>query len=107
MVSRRSHLRKAEARGAREHWGLEPYQQAAAAALTGDTIDLLKTAASLGSIEIGGNAPLLTKVIDAGFLEAEPPVNGRAVARITKNGLAALQLKQSSPKQWWRRRGYR
>jgi hypothetical protein len=69
MVSRRSHLRKAEARGAREHWGLEPYQQAAAAALTGDTIDLLKTAASLGSIEIGGNAPLLTKVIDAGFLE--------------------------------------
>ena len=36
MVSRRSHLRKAEARGAREHWGLEPYQQAAAAALTGE-----------------------------------------------------------------------
>lgn len=26
------------------------------------------------------------------FLEAEHPVNGRAVARITKNELAALQL---------------
>jgi hypothetical protein len=94
---------------AAEHWNLTQEQQVAAARLTRADVELLTIAAELGGLEIGELGPgFVPRLVDAQhFLLVEPGVHGRAVARITKNGLAALRFKQSVAKRWWKWRGER
>jgi hypothetical protein len=93
---------------AAEHWNLTQEQQVAAARLTRADVELLTIAAELGGLEIGELGPrFVPRLVDAHFLLVEPGVHGRAVARITKNGLAALRFKQFVAKRWWKRRGER
>jgi|KBSSwiStaDraftv2_1062776.scaffolds.fasta_scaffold1095570_2 hypothetical protein len=93
---------------AAEHWNLTQEQQVAAARLTRADVELLTIAAELGGLEIGELGPgFVPRLVDAHFLLVEPGVHGRAVARITKNGLAALRFKQGVAKRWLKRRGER
>lgn len=92
---------------AAEHWNLTQEQQAAAARLTRDDVELLTIATELGGLEIGELGPrFVRRLVDAHFLELKPGVHGRAVARVTKDGLAAMSFKKAtSSKRWWRPRG--
>jgi len=81
-----------------QHWNLSPEQQVAAARLTRDAVEMLTAAAERG-IEIGERGPrFVQRLIDAHFLELEHGVHGRAVVRITEDGLAALFFKRHLPK---------
>jgi hypothetical protein len=82
-----------------KHWNLSPEQEVAAARLTRDAVEMLTAAAERGGIEIGERGPrFVQRLIDAQFLELEHSVHGRAVVRITEDGLAALSFKQHLPK---------
>ena len=81
------------------HWNLSWEQEVAAARLTRDAVEILTAAAERGGIEIGERGPrFVQRLIDAHFLELEPGVHGRAVVRITEEGLAALLFKRHMPK---------
>jgi len=84
-----------------KHWNLSPEQEVAAARLTRDAVEMLMltAAAEPGGIEIGEHGPrFVQRLIDAQFLELEHGVQGRAVVRITEDGLAALSFKRHLPK---------
>jgi hypothetical protein len=82
-----------------KHWNLSREQEVAAARLTRDAVEMLTAAAERGGIEIGERGPrFVQRLIDAHFLELEPGVHGRAVVRITEEGLAALLFKRHMPK---------
>ena len=82
-----------------KHWNLSQEQAVAAARLTRDAVEMLTAAAERGGIEIGEGGPrFVQRLIDAHFLELEPGVHGRAVVRITADGLAALLFKRHMPR---------
>ena len=82
-----------------KHWNLSQEQEVAAARLTRDAVEMLTTVAERGGLEIGEHGPrFLQRLIDAHFLQLEPGVHGRAVVRITEDGLAALFFKRHLPK---------
>jgi hypothetical protein len=82
-----------------KHWNLSQEQEVAAARLTRDAVEVLTAAAERGGLEIGERGPrFVHRLIDAHFLELEPGVHGRAVVRITEDGLSALLLKRHLPK---------
>jgi hypothetical protein len=82
-----------------KHWNLSQEQELVAARLSRDAVETLTTAAARGGLEIGERGPrFVQQLIDAHFLELEPGVHGRAVVRITEDGLAALDFKRHLPK---------
>ena len=82
-----------------KHWNLSQEQEVAAARLTRDAIEVLTAAAERGGLEIGERGPrFVQRLIDAHFLELEPGVHGRAVVRITEDGLCAILFKRHLPK---------
>ncbi len=82
-----------------KHWNLSQEQEVAAARLTRDAVEVLMAAAARGGLEIGERGPrFVQRLIDSHFLELEHGVHGRAVVRITEDGLAALSFKQHLPK---------
>jgi hypothetical protein len=80
-----------------ENWGLDPSQYAIAAKLTDDDIDLLIAAAASEGIELGDLGPKVEQLIAAHFLELEPRANRRVVAKVTRDGLAAILIKHPLP----------
>ena len=84
---------------ATEHWTLSQEQEIAAARLTREAVEMLTTAAERGGVEIGERSPrFVQRLIDAHFLKLEPGVHGRAVVRITEDGLSALLFKRDLPR---------
>ena len=60
---------------------------------------MVTTAAERGGVEIGERGPrFVQRLIDANFLKLEPGVHGRAVVRITEDGLSALLFKRHLPR---------
>ena len=81
-----------------QNWGLNPYQQAIAAKLTEHEIDLLMAAAASGGMELGQLRRKVEQLVVAGFLEVEPRAHSRAVAKTTRDGLAAILFKHPLPR---------
>jgi hypothetical protein len=82
-----------------KHWNLSQEQEIAAARLTREAVEMLTTAAERGGVEIGERGPrFVQRLIDAHFLKLEPGVHGRAVVRITEDGLSALLFKRHLPR---------
>ena len=81
-----------------KHWNLSQEQEIAAARLTREAVEMLTTAAERGGVEIENVVPFVQRLIDAHFLKLEPGVHGRAVVRITEDGLSALLFKRHLPR---------
>lgn len=73
-----------------ENWGLDPSQY-------DDDIDLLIVAAASEGIELGELGPKVEQLIAARFLELEGRANRRVVAKVTRDGLAAILIKHPLP----------
>jgi hypothetical protein len=80
----------------RESWGLQLEQRHAASCFSVDVLDLLLTAARQGGLEVAeaGLGAELAKLTRHHFLTVEPGPEGRAVAKVTRAGLAAILLRK-------------
>jgi hypothetical protein len=57
-----------------------------------------------GAYVLGEHAPLLAKLVNAGFVETEPASIGRVLVRLTPQGGAALRLRKDAPHpELWRK----